>query len=50
MFGYITTLRSMSQGRATSSMKFSHYEKVPNSISEKIITERKGMVKHEEDE
>ncbi len=50
MFGYITTLRSMSQGRATSSMKFSHYEKVPNSISEKIITERKGVVKHEEDE
>lgn len=49
MFGYITTLRSITQGRATSSMTFSHYERVPNSISEKIITERKGMVKNEED-
>jgi elongation factor G len=36
MFGYTTDLRSMSQGRASSSMEFGHYEKVPNNISEKI--------------
>ncbi len=38
MFGYTTTLRSLSQGRATSSMESDHFEKVPNSIAEKIMT------------
>jgi elongation factor G len=38
MFGYTTTLRSLTQGRATSSMESDHFEKVPNSIAEKIIT------------
>ena len=42
MFGYTTTLRSITQGRGTSTMKFALYEKVPNSLSEKIIAERKG--------
>ncbi|WMJ76626.1 MULTISPECIES: elongation factor G [unclassified Sedimentibacter] len=37
MFGYATTLRSMTQGRASYSMEFDHYEKVPNSVAEKII-------------
>ena len=37
MFGYATTLRSMSQGRASYAMEFHHYEKVPNSVAEKII-------------
>ena len=37
MFGYATTLRSMSQGRANYSMEFDHFEKVPNSVAEKII-------------
>lgn len=42
MFGYTTTLRSVTQGRGTSTMKFALYERVPNALSEKIIAERKG--------
>ncbi len=42
MFGYATTLRSLSQGRAIYSMHFSHYEEVPASIGEKIIEKVKG--------
>lgn len=41
MFGYATDLRSNTQGRATYSMQFDHYEKVPQSIADKIIEERK---------
>ncbi|HPB79977.1 MAG: elongation factor G [Tissierellia bacterium] len=37
MFGYATTLRSLTQGRASYSMEFHHYEKVPNNIAEKIV-------------
>jgi elongation factor G len=37
MFGYATTLRSASQGRANYSMKFSHYAEVPAAVSEQII-------------
>jgi len=37
MFGYSTTLRSASQGRAVYSMEFSHYEEVPKSKAEEII-------------
>ena len=39
MFGYTTTLRSLSQGRAQSTMIFSHYEQVPNAIAEKVLSE-----------
>jgi len=42
MFGYATELRSMSQGRASYSMEFADYAKVPNSVAEKIIAERTG--------
>jgi len=42
MFGYSTNLRSMSQGRATYSMQFKHYEEVPNNISQEIIASVKG--------
>ncbi len=42
MFGYATTLRSLSQGRAIYTMHFSHYDEVPASISEKIIERTKG--------
>ena len=42
MFGYATELRSMTQGRASYSMEFADYQKVPNSVAEKIITERSG--------
>ena len=38
MFGYSTTLRSMTQGRAVYTMQFDHYEEVPKSIAEQIIT------------
>ncbi|WP_330946286.1 elongation factor G [Thermomonas sp. LB-4] len=37
MFGYATSLRSMSQGRATFSMEFDHYEEAPNNIAEAVI-------------
>ncbi len=40
MFGYATTLRSLTQGRGTFIMKFSHYDEVPQHIAEKIIGER----------
>ncbi len=36
MFGYINTLRSMSQGRAQYTMQFSHYEEVPNNVADEI--------------
>ena len=39
MFGYVTDLRSFTQGRGNYSMKFDHYSEVPKSISEKIIKE-----------
>jgi elongation factor G len=42
MFGYSTTLRSMSQGRAVYSMQFSHYQEVPKSKAEDIISKMKG--------
>ena len=37
MFGYVTDLRSMTQGRATSSMEFSHYAEVPQSIANELV-------------
>ena len=37
MFGYATSLRSNSQGRANYTMQFSHYDKVPKTISEQIM-------------
>jgi elongation factor G len=42
MFGYSTTLRSMSQGRAIYSMQFSHYSEVPKSKAEEIVSKVKG--------
>jgi len=42
MFGYSTQLRSLTQGRATYTMEPSHYEPVPNSVSEKIISQNTG--------
>jgi elongation factor G len=37
MFGYATQLRSNTQGRATYTMEFSHYEEVPSSIADTLI-------------
>jgi elongation factor G len=42
MFGYSTKLRSMSQGRAVYSMEFAHYEEVPKSKADEIITKVKA--------
>ncbi len=42
MFGYSTDLRSSTQGRATYSMEFDHYEEVPRNVSEEIIKKRNG--------
>jgi elongation factor G len=42
MFGYATVLRSMSQGRATYTMEFSHYAEVPANVADGIIKERAG--------
>jgi elongation factor G len=42
MFGYSTTLRSMSQGRAIYSMQFSHYQEVPKAKAEEIVAKVKG--------
>ena len=42
MFGYATDVRSATQGRATYSMTFDHYEQVPKSVSEEIIAKVKG--------
>jgi elongation factor G len=41
MFGYVTDLRSMSQGRATSSMEFSHYAEVPASLAAELVQKSK---------
>lgn len=41
MFGYVTSLRNMSQGRASSTMEFSHYAEVPNNVAQTIIEGKK---------
>jgi elongation factor G len=41
-FGYVTVLRTLTSGRATSTMEFSHYEQVPDNISKEIIENIKG--------
>jgi elongation factor G len=42
MFGYVTSLRTLSSGRATSTMEFDHYAETPSNISEAVIAEIKG--------
>ena len=42
MFGYATDLRSMTQGRASYTMEFAHYDKVPRNVAEEIIAKRRG--------
>jgi elongation factor G len=48
MFGYVTQLRSLSSGRATSTMEFSHYAPAPNNIAEEVVAKSKGKVKVED--
>src|SRR3954465_9216426 len=47
MFGYVTQLRSLSSGRASSTMEFSHYAPAPNNIAEEVIAKSKGKVSAE---
>jgi elongation factor G len=42
MFGYVTSLRTLSSGRATSTMEFAHYAETPSNISEGVIAEVNG--------
>ena len=44
MFGYVTALRTITSGRATSTMSFSHYAEVSNSIARNVLTEVQGRV------
>jgi elongation factor G len=44
MFGYVTQLRSLSSGRASNTMEFSHYAPAPNNIAEEVIAKVKGKV------
>ena len=41
MFGYTTTLRSMTQGRGSNTMQFDHYEEVPKVVEEQIVAKTK---------
>jgi elongation factor G len=43
LFGYITDLRTMSSGRATANLTFSHYEFVPQNLAEEIVKKAKGL-------
>jgi elongation factor G len=44
MFGYVTSLRTLSSGRATSTMEFSHYAETPSNISDQVIKKEKGII------
>jgi elongation factor G len=43
MFGYVTQLRTMSSGRATSSMEFSHYAEAPRNVADEVVAKIKGI-------
>jgi elongation factor G len=43
MFGYVTALRTLSSGRATSTMEFSHYAETPSNIAEEVVKAAKGV-------
>ena len=44
MFGYVTVLRTITSGRATSSMEFSHFAEVPSSVSKSVIEKSSNKV------
>jgi elongation factor G len=44
MFGYVTQLRTITSGRATSSMEFSHFDECPKNVSEEVIAKVKGKI------
>ena len=45
LFGYVTDLRTMSSGRATANLTFSHYEVVPQNIADTVVAKEKGTVR-----
>jgi len=44
MFGYVTQLRTITSGRATSSMEFSHYSEAPKQISDEVVSKANGKI------
>jgi elongation factor G len=44
MFGYVTQLRTITSGRATSTMEFSHFAEAPRNIADEVIAKAKGKV------
>jgi elongation factor G len=44
MFGYVTTLRSLTSGRGTSTMEFAHYSETPKAITEEVVFKTKGYL------
>lgn len=44
MFGYVTQLRTITSGRATSTMEFSHYDPAPRNVQEEVVAKAKGKV------
>jgi len=44
MFGYVTQLRTITSGRATSILEFSHFASTPNNVAEEVIAKSKGKV------
>ena len=44
MFGYVTSLRTLSSGRASSTMEFSHYTQAPGNVQEAVIAKVRGKV------
>jgi elongation factor G len=45
MFGYVTALRTITSGRATSTMEFDHYDQVPRNISDEVLAKVNGTIK-----
>ena len=45
MFGYVTSLRTITSGRANSTMEFSHYAAAPKGVADEVIDKAKGTVK-----
>ncbi|MGO1817122.1 MAG: elongation factor G, partial [Sphingobacterium sp.] len=46
MFGYVTQLRTITSGRATSTMEFDHYADAPRNVQDAIIAEASGKIKN----
>jgi len=45
MFGYVTQLRTITSGRATSTMEFDHFEEAPRNVADEVIAKSKGKIK-----